>query len=573
MAITNLIDIPWLPVRYLDGTKAMIGIRTAMQDAEKIQELLSPEFRNDRCPLYRMAAMRFLSTIVMSAYYKKKNNYAAKQLDYAEDLRQNGLYSDTIREYLDEWHDHFDLYDSEHPFLQNTALNEFPEKERLVGEYRTWGPYAPDGNNKLFGRVRTADPTKKEILDQYDMSKEEYAYFLLYMACVGTSNFGKHYKENSIRKKETIFLELKGDTLAESILLNIVPLESSSRPDEDDEDRIADRPGWELDRPKDVEQMDASTLPNNLLICSFLPAISFLCVEHDENGNPVNVIRNRIANSKKENDCYADRFEEIAKHTIAPEFAEKLWLYHNDPYTIILDAESKKMKKENSKDDRERPYYCFHYQSDTASKMCIEATRVLADKRLSCRLLEENVSDNTRVVIYFREFTNAYRTTIANAGVISGHNAKTWMLLRDPLKNEMAKKYQNFYANVKIILRRYLAEALMLPEKKVDKKSPVLNQTVRNNAYSDLSNWIEDDFFRNFTNDLQEENSITKAMDRMIKKTIKIYEHYTRNAHDLIRVYIAEAKLAKALQNEKENCEAVSVGKKRRKSDDRSTEA
>ncbi|MBR3735934.1 MAG: hypothetical protein IKN07_08630, partial [Lachnospiraceae bacterium] len=61
-------------------------------------------------------------------------------------------------------------------------------------------------------------------------------------------------------------------------------------------------------------------------------------------------------------------------------------------------------------------------------------------------------------------------------------------------------------------------------------------------------------------------------MDRMIKKTIKIYEHYTRNAHDLIRAYIAEAKLVKALQNEKENCEAVSVGKKRRKSDDRSTE-
>ena len=527
MANTNLVEMPWIPVRYLDGTENTIGIRKIFEDAEKIKEVKTPVFRGESLHLYKMLAVRFLSAVVMSAYYKEETGFAAKTLDYTEELKKNGLYSDVIQNYLDRWYDRFDLYSDQYPFLQNIALRDLPT-DGWEGKFRAWNPFAPSDNNKLFGRIRSIDPEKKDVFSQFDMSKEEFPYFLLYAAAIGASPCGAQYGENALGKGEYVFVEIEGSNLAETILSNVFSLERSSRPDEDNEDVLPDLPTWELGYVSQVNEMNPEVLPDNHLLCAFYPAISMLCVKRDENDNPLSVIR--LAKKRHEG-------TPAEKLCADQEMAKKLSEIYVDPRSIVKEKGG---------------YYVFNMSYSTAQVMCMIATESVGG-HLSSRVLEELPKDTDhKINIYYREL-DKYKALSGSAGVLDGGSVKTWRTLVDPQMHEVAKKYQKYNGSAREIIRRYLKEALLdYRKKEVDKKT-VLSSSVNDGFLADLSDWVEDDFFGVFTEDLVGKNdALAKAADRMIERAACIFDKYTKSNEDITRVMLARSKMMAALNKEKE---------------------
>lgn len=109
----NLIDEPWIKVKYIDGTITEIGIRKCFEDAEIIDDILAPSFRRDTMHIYYIPTLRLLTTIVMASYFKPEQDFASRNFKYLRRF-ENGIYTDVIKEYLDKFHDRFDVLSSEY---------------------------------------------------------------------------------------------------------------------------------------------------------------------------------------------------------------------------------------------------------------------------------------------------------------------------------------------------------------------------------------------------------------------------------------------------------------------------
>lgn len=109
----NLLDTPWVPVRYLDGHTADVGLKALFADADRIAALAETE------PPSLITLYRLLLAITHRAFALRFERWGSK--DLARCYRE-GLPLDAIDAYLERWREHFWLFHPEHPFMQVPAL-------------------------------------------------------------------------------------------------------------------------------------------------------------------------------------------------------------------------------------------------------------------------------------------------------------------------------------------------------------------------------------------------------------------------------------------------------------------
>ena len=137
----NLIDEPWIPVRWLDGTFGELGIRDTLIQAGRIAEI------QDSSPLVVAALHRFLLAVLYRALEGPTDGQQAKA------WFKQGWPAEKIEAYLEKWRDRFWLFDQDYPFGQ------IPTFEPRI--WRAWTVLAAEHN---------AD-NAKVLFDHVDVSK------------------------------------------------------------------------------------------------------------------------------------------------------------------------------------------------------------------------------------------------------------------------------------------------------------------------------------------------------------------------------------------------------------------
>lgn len=138
----NLIDHPFLPCTALEGTSGLCSLRDVLLHAHTLAEL------HDESPLVTVAAHRLLLAILHRCYQGPKR--ASDRVALWKAARFD---ADRINDYLDKWHDRFDLFHEQHPFYQTVGFttNDPSGINRLAQELSR-------GNNAALFDHTTDDP-------------------------------------------------------------------------------------------------------------------------------------------------------------------------------------------------------------------------------------------------------------------------------------------------------------------------------------------------------------------------------------------------------------------------------
>lgn len=102
----NLIDEPWIPIRYPDGRSAELGIRDTLLQAAHIAEI------QDASPLVVAAVHRFLLAVLYRALEGPTDGLQART------WFKSGLPTEQIDAYLTRWRERFWLFHERQPFGQ-----------------------------------------------------------------------------------------------------------------------------------------------------------------------------------------------------------------------------------------------------------------------------------------------------------------------------------------------------------------------------------------------------------------------------------------------------------------------
>ena len=132
----NLLDKPWIRVTYLEGRVDLVSLRDLLVEAHRIREI-SSDMPQQTLPILRMA-----EAVLYQAYAQRyrpmigdDNPTALLQLWWT--LWQTGQFDpQVIDDYLERYHDRFDLFDAEHPFYQTPGLTYSSEDKEYdsIGE-------------------------------------------------------------------------------------------------------------------------------------------------------------------------------------------------------------------------------------------------------------------------------------------------------------------------------------------------------------------------------------------------------------------------------------------------------
>lgn len=212
----NLVDRPWIRIRDEEGETREVSLLELFEQAPYIKCLA-----ND-LPTQDFAILRVLLAILQRSI--------VPMLDEDDDPAEvwGGLWNAPelpvaeVREYLSEWHDSFDLFGAERPFMQvadlRTAKNEIATIKKIVADI-------PDGD-ELFS-LRTGKGAES-------LSYPEAARWLLHAQAFDTSGIksgtvgdprvkgGKSYPIGTGWAGGLGGLFFEGSTLAETILLNFI---------------------------------------------------------------------------------------------------------------------------------------------------------------------------------------------------------------------------------------------------------------------------------------------------------------------------------------------------------------
>ena len=134
----DLLEEPWIPVRYLDGSAGEVSIRTAFHRAAEIREITG------ELPTQTFALTRLLLAILYRATHDP-DAAGWHEEDWGTWWR-GGLPVADLDDYLDEFSDRFDLFHPERPFFQVAGLRTTKD------ETKDTAPLILDlpGNNRLF---------------------------------------------------------------------------------------------------------------------------------------------------------------------------------------------------------------------------------------------------------------------------------------------------------------------------------------------------------------------------------------------------------------------------------------
>ena len=150
----NLLDSPWLPVRYLDGRNAELGLLAVFEQAAQIEGLA------ETSPPNLVALYRLLLAITHRALTRQLGHWNDR--DRARWYTQ-GLPAGAVADYLAHWRDRFWLFHAEHPFMQVAALASADETRDRLKPWTQVALESANGNSPVvFDHALDTDPPLME---------------------------------------------------------------------------------------------------------------------------------------------------------------------------------------------------------------------------------------------------------------------------------------------------------------------------------------------------------------------------------------------------------------------------
>ena len=206
----NLLDEKWVPIRLLDGAMDHVGFRELFSRAGEIADLAC------ELPTVSFAIKRLLLAIC----YRTLD---VPDLESWGRIWDSGLPEEPIQQYLDRWSDRFYLFDPQYPFMQAPQL-ETPKGavsglEKIVADIPNGEPFFTIRQQRSIERISPAEGAQWLIHAQaFDPSG-------IRSGAVGDpeQTNGKGYPIGPSWTGQLGCVWLKGETLDESLVLNLVP--------------------------------------------------------------------------------------------------------------------------------------------------------------------------------------------------------------------------------------------------------------------------------------------------------------------------------------------------------------
>lgn len=196
----SVLTEPVIPVLWLDGTSSSIGIRETFLRAHEIRDI------QGETPLERYALLRLLIAFAMDMLHPR-NSYERRDLLDAGQFDQDVF--DQYTALCEKDGPRFDLFDSEHPFMQSRYDEKLDEKAKKPAAAIVHS--LPSGNNHVFIDHRTAG------IHALSFSRAFHAALASYLFCVsGTAG------PSSVNNTPPVYAIMLGYNLFETIIVNML---------------------------------------------------------------------------------------------------------------------------------------------------------------------------------------------------------------------------------------------------------------------------------------------------------------------------------------------------------------
>lgn len=471
----NIINDPWLYVKYLDGLITQVSVRQAFIDAEKIQNIETPTFHNTKVYIYDVPIIQLLATIVLAAYFKPEINFQAHNKGFCKKLMKNGWDLQVILNYLDQWQDRFNLEDEKYPFMQDTRLKDRPKPGGYSSYISKTSVIAPGGNNLIFEHNDLINPVN--YIEKYNIELDELVYILLYNRIMGTSPHAQVFPNKSLCTNATLFIVNYGHNLFETIVYNCIPLRNNLQ-----DDNLYDKPVWELDTLDEIHHYPIEELHKNTLLCTFFPCLP-LYVEFDNN-----IITN-IKLSQTANDGI---FQKDIKNNLALAYA----LYNPWAIRTYIQEDEGGFEK-----------YKEWTKNLKILGLCIDVTKKLPSG-FACNIVSTELQENSnaKCVIYYRQY-DGMKTNVLSYGKYEV-NQSVFENLQDSHKHELAVEYQS------IVKKCY--------DKFNEFKTANISKNQLDNCKYKFSTFAEQYFLQTFIQNLDKSDVLKDTINTLIKYCKKI---------------------------------------------------
>lgn len=229
----NLVDEPWIEVLTTSGRALTVSIREAFHRSTEIRQIAG------ELPTQDVAVFRLLLAILYRALPVSDGDQEGIAELWGQWWEQGMVPLEPVDDYLDAWSDRFDLISPEHPFFQvadlETGSGNWSGTQKLIADL------PPRQHRRLF---TTRSGSSAELL-----SLEEAARWVVHCQAFDTSGIktgalgdprvkgGKAHPQSPGWTGNLGLVVVEGESLAESLLLNLVLTRSSSE---------EDRPSWEM---------------------------------------------------------------------------------------------------------------------------------------------------------------------------------------------------------------------------------------------------------------------------------------------------------------------------------------
>ncbi|WP_282795519.1 type I-E CRISPR-associated protein Cse1/CasA [Streptomyces sp. CC224B] len=244
----DLVSAPWLPVQRSDGTVEEVSLLRLFEEAHHLRRLVGD------VPTQELALLRLLLAILYDALD------GPAELEDWEELWNSQDALSAVPGYLEQHRGRFDLFHPEHPFFQvahlRTIKDELAPLSRIVAD-------VPVGDPFFAMRHPGVD----------HLSYAEAARWLVHAHAYDTSGIKSAMRDDPRGKAGKVYplgvgslgdlggVFAEGDTLRETLLLNLIAVEEAYDRAEEAED---DKPVWRRPPAGAAERTDTAAGPHGL---------------------------------------------------------------------------------------------------------------------------------------------------------------------------------------------------------------------------------------------------------------------------------------------------------------------
>lgn len=209
----NLLDEGWIPVLLTDGGVERLGIRDVFLRANDIADLAC------ELPTQSIAIQRVLEAICYRVV-------PLEDKDDWKELWRQGLPTDEILAYLERWRDRFYLFGGRHPFMQGpdlqTSKGTESGLEKIIADIPNGEPFFTVRHGRAVDCISSGEAAIWLLHAQaYDPSGIRSG-----MADDDQTKGGKGYPIGPAWCGQTAMVWLRGASLEETLMLNLVPADS-----------------------------------------------------------------------------------------------------------------------------------------------------------------------------------------------------------------------------------------------------------------------------------------------------------------------------------------------------------